>query len=110
MNRKDERREWRTSLYEKRERARQELALRATRKQARRYLQYVQHVEFRGYSLLQLLHVIVNNGPPLAGEMAVEQIELNERNISASDRAFLNQIKARLAERKDCSRQLVGKA
>ena len=106
---KDNGKKWRTAYYEEKRQAKQALALRDAKKQATHYLRNLQQ-EWRGWSLIQLLLVIVNNGPLLAGELAVEQIELNQKNLSAEDRKFLQEVKAQLAGRRDCPRQLVGKA
>jgi len=104
---KNERCEWRSSVYEKKERSRQAAKLQRERKRAREYLQRLREKDHPGYSLFQLLDVvIINYTSPLVCQMAIDEIRLKEKNLSASDRAHLDQIEAQLTERRDCSRQV----
>ncbi len=96
---KDNGKKWKTALYEKRELSRQGRVLQVAQKHAARYLRHLQEKEFPGKSLIQLLLVVARDGPLLAGAMAVEHVELNQKNLSADDREFLQQVKVLLAKR-----------
>ena len=71
------------------------------RRQAESFIRGLQK-EFPQKSLIQLLPYVARHNP-LAGEMLVERIKLNQGDrLSIDDLVFLKQIKAQLAEQKDC--------
>jgi hypothetical protein len=91
---------WRTAKYLRKRKSKEERAAEREKRHARKYLLHLQTVEFPRRTLLQLLGVIAGNGPILAVEMAIGEIEDQHGYLSPEDQKSIQEARAKLAERR----------